>query len=276
MNEKTLEIKDLVVVYPGKKHDPGFKAVSGVSLDIRPGEVVGIVGESGSGKSTVGRAIVGLAPVTSGQILLDNNPIELKTIADRQKLAKKVQMVFQDPYSSLNPTMSIEEILSEPLIAGGLGKVDAHHQIANLLDAVELPRTSLSKLPREFSGGQRQRIAIARALSMKPELIICDEPVSALDLTTQAVVLDLLLQIQRETKVSYLFISHDLSVVRYMSHRIAVMKSGEIVEFGDSDQVSNRPAHPYSIRLQVSTLVADPDEQSKRREIRLAHKDVNV
>jgi peptide/nickel transport system ATP-binding protein len=269
MVKPLMKVEKLSVTYPGKKKDDGFMAVREVSFDVRPGEVIGIVGESGSGKSSVGRAIVGLAPISSGAITFEEQPLKNVTIAERREMAKKIQVVFQDPYSSLNPTMSIKDILSEPLVAGGLSKSEAEAKVASLLDAVELPKTSLRKLPREFSGGQRQRIAIARALTVSPKLIICDEPASALDLTTQAIVLELLLSIQRETGVAYLFISHDLSVVRHMSHRIAVMRAGEIVEFGDCDQVSSSPIHEYSQKLQRATLVADPDVQALRRQARL-------
>jgi peptide/nickel transport system ATP-binding protein len=264
-----LEINDLVVKYPGRKRGQEFLAVDGVSLSVRAGEVVGLVGESGSGKSTVGRSVVGLAPISGGSIRFRGTALENTTTKDRRELAKDIQVVFQDPYSSLNPAMSIEEILCEPLRASGVSQAGASAKVARLLDQVGLPKDSLDRRAREFSGGQRQRIAIARALSVKPKLIICDEPVSALDLTTQAVVLDLMLEIQKNTGVAYLFISHDLAVVRYMSHRIAVMKSGKIVEFGSTEQVSNHPTHEYTKRLHLATPVADPDVQSARRAQRL-------
>lgn len=260
-----LTISDLEVVYKGKGRKKDFRAIKGVSLDIRPGECVGLVGESGCGKTTLGRAVLGLAPVTSGSIQLNGEEISKAKRAQRKELAKKIQVVFQDPYSSLNPSMTIEEILSEPLVVRNWKKDAAVKRIGELLDAVGLPANSLDRRPREFSGGQRQRVAIARALALEPELIICDEPVSALDLTTQMKVLELFLEIQQRTGVAYLFISHDLAVVRHLSHRIAVMYGGEIVEWGEGDQVSSAPTHPYTQRLLMSSPVPDPIEQRKRR-----------
>lgn len=260
-----LTISDLEVVYKGKGRKKDFRAIKGVSLDIRPGECVGLVGESGCGKTTLGRAVLGLAPVTSGSIQLNGEEISKAKRAQRKELAKKIQVVFQDPYSSLNPSMTIEEILSEPLVVRNWKKYAAVKRIGELLDAVGLPANSLDRRPREFSGGQRQRVAIARALALEPELIICDEPVSALDLTTQMKVLELFLEIQQRTGVAYLFISHDLAVVRHLSHRIAVMYGGEIVEWGEGEQVSSEPAHPYTQRLLMSSPVPDPIEQKKRR-----------
>lgn len=260
-----LTITDLEVTYKGKGRKKDFKAIKGVSLDIRPGECVGLVGESGCGKTTLGRAVLGLAPVTSGSIKLNGEEISKATRSERKDLARKIQVVFQDPYSSLNPSMTIEEILSEPLIVRNWKRDAAVKRIGELLDAVGLPANSLDRRPREFSGGQRQRVAIARALALEPELIICDEPVSALDLTTQLRVLELFLEIQKRTGVAYLFISHDLAVVRHLSHRIAVMYGGEIVEWGEGDQVSSAPVHPYTQRLLMSSPVPDPIEQKKRR-----------
>jgi ABC-type glutathione transport system ATPase component len=264
-----LEIQDLVVKYSGRRRGQEFTAVDGVSLSVRASEVVGLVGESGSGKSTVGRSVVGLAPISGGSIRFEGAPVDNGTTRGRRNLAKDIQVVFQDPYSSLNPAMSIEEILCEPLRASGTSQADANARVALLLDQVGLPKDSLERRAREFSGGQRQRIAIARALSVEPRLIIFDEPVSALDLTTQAVVLDLMLEIQKNTGVAYLFISHDLAVVRYMCHRIAVMKSGRIVEFGTTDQVINHPGDDYTRRLHLATPVADPALQRQRRAKRL-------
>lgn len=263
-----LQIENLEVVYSGKTRGKDFRALKGVSLDIRPGECVGLVGESGSGKTTLGRAILGLAPVTSGSIQLDGVEISRASRKLRRGLASSVQVVFQDPYSSLNPSMTIEQILSEPLIAKKWSRVDAVRRVSDLLDSVGMPTNSLDRRPREFSGGQRQRIAIARALALEPKLVICDEPVSALDLTTQMRVLELFLEIQERTGVAYLFISHDLSVVRHLSHRIAVMFQGEVVEWGDGDQVSSQPAHPYTQKLLMASPVPDPVQQKERREVR--------
>lgn len=263
-----LKIDNLEVVYRGKGRRKDFKALQGVSLDVRPGECVGLVGESGSGKTTLGRAVLGLAPVTGGSIQLNGTEISKASKAERRELAKSLQVVFQDPYSSLNPSMTIEQILSEPLIVRKWKKDEAVKRVSELLDAVGMPTNSLDRRPREFSGGQRQRIAIARALALEPKLIICDEPVSALDLTTQLKVLELFLEIQERTGVAYLFISHDLAVVRHLSHRVAVMYGGEIVEWGEGDQVSSRPSHPYTQKLMMASPVPDPAEQKKRREER--------
>lgn len=237
-----------------------------VNLNIRPGETVGLVGESGSGKSTLGRAILGIGPVSEGRILFRGKDIGGLPPRKRGKEAVDIQAVFQDPYTSLNPSMTIEEILIEPVIARKLATVqEARQRVCALLEQVALPSDTAKRFPREFSGGQRQRVAIARALALSPRLIICDEPVSALDLSTQARVLDLFIDIQERTGVSYLFVTHDLAVVRHISHRVAVMRQGEIVEFGDCDQVTARPAHDYTRRLLLSAPVADPVRQAERR-----------
>jgi len=263
-----LRIDNVEVTYKGKGLKKDFKALKGVSLDIRAGECVGLVGESGSGKTTLGRAVLGLAPVTAGSITLEGREIAHATRAERKEIAKDVQVVFQDPYSSLNPSMTIEQILSEPLIVRDVPKAEAHRRVRELLDAVALPEDAARRRPKEFSGGQRQRVAIARALALDPKLIVCDEPVSALDLTTQARVLDLFLEIQERTGVAYLFISHDLAVVRHLSHRVAVMYQGEIVEWGAGDQVTQNPQHPYTKRLMMAAPVPNPVEQAVRREER--------
>lgn len=226
-----LDVDDLIVEYPGKgfRARP-FRALTDISIAIGPGETLGLVGESGSGKTTLGRAVLGLAPVTAGRITFEGEDIGHATRKQRQRLSRHLQVVFQDPYTSLNPAMEIGDILAEPLGIQGVGKAESRARVKELLDQVNLPSDALHRQPREFSGGQRQRVAIARALALSPKLIVCDEPVSALDLTTQATVLDLFLQIQRDTGVSYLFISHDLDVVHHISHRVAVMYRGEIVE----------------------------------------------
>jgi peptide/nickel transport system ATP-binding protein len=261
-----LDITDLEVSYPRKgfRKEP-FRALKGVSLDIRPGETMGLVGESGSGKTTLGRAVLGLAPVTGGNIEFGGREIGHLSRRDRRALSSEIQVVFQDPYSSLNPSMTIGQILSEPLMARGVAGTAARTRIKDLLDRVNLPQDAATRLAREFSGGQRQRIAIARALALDPTLIVCDEPVSALDLSTQARVLDLFIEIQERTGVAYLFISHDLAVVRHVSHRVAVMYHGEIVEMGDGDQVTARPEHPYTQRLFMAAPVPHPARQEQRR-----------
>ena len=266
MSESLLTVDDLVVEYPGKgfRAKP-FQALKGVSIDIKPGETVGLVGESGSGKTTLGRAVLGLAPVTGGKITYDGKDISHLHRKERRALSSEIQVVFQDPYSSLNPSLTIEQILAEPLQARGVASSTAKTRVRDLLDQVGLPADARSRLPREFSGGQRQRIAIARALALDPKLIVCDEPVSALDLSTQERVLDLFIEIQERTGVAYLFITHDLAVVRHISHRVAVMFRGEIVESGDGDQVTARPEHPYTQRLFMASPVPDPDKQEVRR-----------
>ncbi|MBB1513622.1 ABC transporter ATP-binding protein [Tessaracoccus sp. MC1679] len=229
------------------------------------------VGARGSGKTTLGRAVLGLAPVTEGRIVFQGQDISHATRSDRRKLSQDLQVVFQDPYSSLNPSLTVGDILAEPLGIQGVTGPDALKRVQELLDRVHMPLDAMGRLPREFSGGQRQRIAIARALALRPKLIVCDEPVSALDLSTQARVLDLLLEIQQLTGVSYLFVSHDLDVVRHVSHRVAVMYKGELVEQGEAEQVTGRPEHPYTQKLLLASPVPDPDRQAIRREERRRH-----
>ena len=264
-----LEVNHLDVTYPAKGFGKeGFKALHSVSIAVGAGETLGLVGESGSGKTTLGRAILGLAPVSAGTISFDGKDISHATRRERRDLSRDLQVVFQDPYTSLNPSMEVGQILAEPLQIQGMEGSAATARIAELLDQVGLPQDAANRMPREFSGGQRQRVAIARALALSPKLIVCDEPVSALDLTTQARILDLFLQIQRDTGVSYLFVSHDLDVVRHISHRVAVMYKGEIVEQGPSQEVTVTPQHPYTQRLLMASPVPDPDRQAERREQR--------
>jgi ABC-type glutathione transport system ATPase component len=267
--EPILSVRDLTVAYPvrGFRRRP-VTVVSDVSFDVLPGETLSLVGESGSGKTTIGRAILGLAPVTGGSISFQGHDITHATRKQRRAVAGGIQVVFQDPYSSLSPAMRIEDILAEPLRARG--DRQARRVVSELLDAVGLPEDAGSRYAREFSGGQRQRIAIARALALQPDLIICDEPTSGLDKTTQVRVLELLRSIQKSRNVSLIFISHDLAVVRAMSDRIAVLQNGRIVEFGDVTQVSDNPRHRYTQMLQMASPVPDPVAQKARREQRLA------
>jgi peptide/nickel transport system ATP-binding protein len=266
MSKNLLTCSNVVVEYPGKgfRAKP-FRALHEVSIEIAAGETLGLVGESGSGKTTLGRGILGLAPVTEGSITFLGKEITAASRKDRRELSKDMQVVFQDPYTSLNPSLEVGQILVEPLEIQGMEASAAKKRIAELLDQVGLPSDAINRLPREFSGGQRQRVAIARALALQPKLIVCDEPVSALDLTTQARILDLFLQIQKDTGVAYLFVSHDLDVVRHISHRVAVMYQGEIVEQGLASQVTVTPNHPYTQRLLMASPVPDPDRQEKRR-----------
>ncbi|SFS16878.1 peptide/nickel transport system ATP-binding protein [Microbacterium sp. cf046] len=266
MTEPLLVIDDVHVAYPAKGwRRPPFHALKGVSLDIMPGECVGLVGESGSGKTTLGRAVLGLAPVTGGSIRYRGAEIGNLSRRSRRKLSDEIQVVFQDPYSSLNPSLTIEQSLTEPLRVKKVSAADASLRVRTLLDQVGLPSNAAGRLPREFSGGQRQRIAIARALALDPRVIVCDEPVSALDLSTQARVLELFKDIQDATGVAYLFVSHDLAVVRHLSHRVAVMYRGEIVEYGPGDEVTSDPEHPYTRRLLLAAPVPDPVLQEQRR-----------
>jgi ABC-type glutathione transport system ATPase component len=266
MSEALLEIEDLEVEFPGR----GFRAkpievLHGVSLTISAGEVLGLVGESGSGKTTIGRTVLGLIKPSGGSIRFDGENITHASARRRRELARDIQVVFQDPYSSLNPALTVGDILSEPLVVQGVPTSDARRRVKTLLDQVGLPSDAAERLPREFSGGQRQRVAIARAIAPQPKFIVCDEPVSALDLSTQALVLKLLIDIQRETGAALLFISHDLAVVRHISHRVSVIYKGTLVETGPAATVTSNPEHPYSKRQLLAAPVADPIEQRKRR-----------
>ncbi|OLT30807.1 peptide ABC transporter ATP-binding protein [Actinomadura sp. CNU-125] len=265
MAQPVLRVDDLVVRYGGRRG--GTTVIDGVSFELEAGETLSLVGESGSGKTTIGRAVLGLAPVSGGSISFRGETISDLPRARRRKVARDIQVVFQDPYSSLNPSMTVESILVEPLTATGTSR--RRERVRGLLDAVGLPADAGDRYPREFSGGQRQRIAIARALALDPAVIICDEPTSALDVTTQARVLALLKDLQRETGVAYLFISHDLGVVNQVSDRIAVLHRGAIVEIGKAGDISTAPRHPYTRRLQMAAPVADPEKQRLRRARRL-------
>ncbi|MEU9348548.1 ATP-binding cassette domain-containing protein [Streptomyces sp. NPDC048278] len=266
MPEPVLKVDGLVVRYGGRR-STGTTVIDDVSFELNASETLSLVGESGSGKTTIGRAILGLAPVTSGSITFRGETISNIQRSRRRKVARDIQVVFQDPYSSLNPSMTVESILVEPLLAAGVD--GGRTRVRELLDAVGLPADSGGRYPREFSGGQRQRIAIARALALDPAVIICDEPTSALDVTTQARVLTLLQDIQRETGVAYLFISHDLGVVNEVSDRIAVLHQGRIAEIGKAHDIATNPQHPYTRKLQMAAPIADPKKQRLRRARRL-------
>ncbi|WNM23770.1 ATP-binding cassette domain-containing protein [Demequina capsici] len=277
MTEPLLKVDDLVVEYPGRgMRAKPIRIVHGVSFDIKPGETVGLVGESGSGKTTIGRALLGLVPVAGGAVTFAGEDISHPTKRRRRELTRDIQVVYQDPYSSLNPSLTIGDSLTEPMIMRRTSKAEANARVKELLDTVGLPADAAHRMPREFSGGQRQRIAIARALALDPKLIVCDEPVSALDLSTQARVLELFLEIQERTGVAYLFISHDLAVVREMSHRVAVLYRGELVEWGDGDTVTATPQHPYTQRLLLASPVPDPLAQQQRRADRLRLKEIQA
>lgn len=244
------------------------RAVDGVNLTIHKGETVGLVGESGCGKSTVGRLVTGLLKPTDGRVQFINENLETMTRATMKTLRRKVQFVFQDPYSSLNPRMIVKDIIGEPLEVHGLLKGnDKVERIAQLLETVGLSRDDIHKFPHQFSGGQRQRIGIARALATEPELIICDEAVSALDVSVQAQILNLLKELQQKIGLAYLFISHDLNVVKYISHRVSVMYLGEIVEVAPAETLFETPLHPYSQAL--ISAVPTPNPKQKRERILL-------
>ena len=223
-------------------------------------------GPSGSGKSTIGRAILGLNPVSQGKVTFDGEDISHIHAKDRRSVAENLQVVFQDPYSSLNPSLTVGQILSEPLMAKkGMSETDARARIKDLLDKVGLPQDAIDRFPSRFSGGQRQRIAIARALALSPKLVICDEPVSALDLSTQAQVLNLLSDLRGTSNLAYLFIAHDLAVVKHLSQRIVVLYRGRIMEEGDASDVYNNPSHPYTRALIAAAPVPNVAEQKTRR-----------
>jgi ABC-type glutathione transport system ATPase component len=264
--DRLLRVRDLTVEYQSGRRTKHVRALDSVSLSIGAGETLGLVGESGSGKSTLARAILGLAPVRSGTIEFDGRDITRATRSERRALSADVQVVFQDPYSSLNPARTIRQTLAEPLgVHERLSRREVSERVREMLVAVGLAADAAERYPRHFSGGQRQRIAIARALMLSPRLIVCDEAVSALDLSVQAQILNLLLELQEELSLSYLFISHDLSVVRHLSHRIAVLYLGEVVESGPTNVVCGRPTHPYTRALLASAPVPDPAPQRARR-----------
>lgn len=266
--EALLTIEGLAVDYRVRRRRT-FRAVDGVSLSVAPGETVGLVGESGSGKSTIGRAVLGLAPATEGSIRFEGHEITGLSRRRRAELAQDLQVVFQDPYSSLNPAMTIGQILSEPLQASGRHSAgEARQVIGRLLDRVALPADAADRYPGSFSGGQRQRIAIARALSIGARLIVCDESVSALDVSTQAQILLLLQELQAELGVAYLFISHDIAVINHLADRVVVLYRGQVMESGPAAQVCSAPLHPYTRVLLDAVPVPHPQLQRRKREER--------
>ena len=267
----TLDVRDLTVEFRRHRRTPPLRAVDGVSLRIDAGETLGLVGESGSGKSTLGRAILGLTPTASGSVHFDGKDITHAGPRERRALSSRMQVVFQDPYSSLNPTRSIGRTLAEPLLVHRkLSRTETDTQVRSMLDLVGMPGDTADRYPSQFSGGQRQRIAIARALMLSPDLVICDEPVSALDLSIQAQVMNLLAELQRELRLSYLFIAHDLAVVRHLSHRVMVLYRGQVMETGPAAHVYTHAAHPYTQALLAAAPVPDPQQQHARRAARTA------
>jgi ABC-type oligopeptide transport system ATPase subunit len=246
-------------------------AVDGVDLDVGAGETLALVGESGSGKSTIGNAVLGLVSVTAGTVTFDGEDIGKATARRRRALTQDIQAVFQDPYGSLNSMRTIRQTLVEPLIAHRRADAtSARSQVEAALDSVGLDPDVADRYPAEFSGGQRQRIAVARALMLRPRLIVCDEPTSALDLSVQAQVLNLLKGLQRDLGVSYLFITHDLAIIRHVAQRVAVLHQGRVVETGPVERVCDEPEHPYTRALLAAAPVPDPEVQRGRREARAA------
>lgn len=266
MTDTVLELRDLCVHFPiGKtlfSEGRLLKAVDGVNIAVERGEVFSIVGESGCGKSTIAKTILGIQEPTSGDILLDGEPIRDLSRAD---LAKRVQPIFQDPYSSLNPRKTIEQLIAMPLLVRGERLSKLRPKIAELMEAVRLPKRLTHAYPSQLSGGQRQRIAIARALITEPEILICDEPTSALDVSVQAQVLDLLEDLRRQRNLTFVIISHDLGVLRHISDRVGVIYMGEFVEVGSAEQVLERPEHDYTKKLAGSVLPPDPGHRLQGR-----------
>ena len=268
-SEYLVEVKDLKQHFPvnsGFMKKTFLKAVDGVSFGIKPGETLGLVGESGCGKTTVGRTLLRLYEPTSGEILFNGEPVTEKNIG---RLRKEMQMVFQDPYSSLDPRMTVEDIIGEPLDVHKLYKTkeERREKILKLMELVGLNAEHATRYAHEFSGGQRQRIGIARALAVDPKFIVCDEPVSALDVSIQAQVVNMFEDLQKQLGVAYLFIAHDLLLVRHISDRIAVMYLGKIVEIADADELSDYPQHPYTISLLSAVPIPDPKTTRERKRI---------
>ena len=268
-----MKMENVTIAYPKRGRVPEFVAVRDFNLEIFPGEIVGLVGESGSGKTTVGRAAIGLLPIKSGKLEIMGNDISKASWKELFPIRRHTGIVFQDPASSLNPRLPIGESIGEPILLAGLAKGDElNRKVEDLLEQVELPRSYRNRFPHELSGGQRQRVGIARALALTPDLLNADEPTSALDVSVQARFLELLLELQDKLKFACLFISHDLAVVDILSHRIAVMQNGLLVEEGDRDDILKRAKHEYTRKLIAAVPVPDPEEQKKRREARLAGK----
>jgi oligopeptide transport system ATP-binding protein len=264
-----IEVRHLTKVFSqaespfGTKTRGEVRAVDAVSLDIHAGETLGLVGESGSGKSTLGRLILRLIEPTSGSVSFEGRDLVSASGGEMRRLRRNLQIIFQDPFASLDPRFRVEDVIAEPLIihpeksddslASGRAQVDIRRRVVELLRAVGLDESTLRRYPHEFSGGQRQRIGIARALSLRPKFIVCDEPVSALDVSVGAQIVNLLAQLQRDFGLTYLFISHSMPVVRYLSTRIAVMYKGKIVETGETESITTRPTHPYTRSLLEAT-----------------------
>lgn len=269
MNEILLQVQDLKVHYPIKKdtilgHDRVLKAVDGVTFDVWKGETFGIVGESGCGKTTTGKAVVKLTTATGGTVLYNGHDIYAKAKKDEQlAYRRKLQMIFQDPFSSLDPRFTVGRTIAEPMEIHHIGsKAERKERVYELMNEVGLKREQYTRFPHEFSGGQRQRVGIARALSLQPELIVCDEPVSALDVSIQAQILNLMKDLQEKYSLTYIFISHNLSVVKHICNRIGVMYLGNFVELAGNDELFDHPLHPYTQGLLDAIPILDPEHIS--------------
>jgi peptide/nickel transport system ATP-binding protein len=269
--EPVLSLKNVAIEYPKRGRVPAFRAVEDVTLEIYPGEVVGLVGESGSGKTTIGRASVGLLPIAEGSLSVYGQDMASATRKELRDIRRHTGIVFQDPGSSLNPRFPIGQSIGEPILLAGEAKgKDLDRRVEQLLDEVELPRSFRNRYPHELSGGQRQRVGIARALALRPDLLVADEPTSALDVSVQARFLDLLQHLQEQLQFACLFVSHDLAVVDVLAHRIAVMHRGHLVEQGTRDEILRNPQDPYTQRLIAAVPLPDPAAQRERREARAA------
>ena len=265
MTEPLLQVRDLSVLFPARRGAPPVKAVERLSVEIAPGQTLGLVGQSGSGKTTAGRAILQLQKASEGSVRLLGQELTTMRSGDLRRMRRHMQFVLQNPYSSLHPRMTIGQILSEPLqVHRTVPANRIRERVAELLELVNLDPAMIKRYPHEFSGGQRQRVVIARALAVNPDFVVCDEPVSALDVRTQAQIVALLQSLQEKLGLSYLFIAHDLAIVREMAHRVAVMFRGRIVEMGSAGQVYDSPAHPYTQLLLDAVPVPDPVLQRER------------
>jgi oligopeptide transport system ATP-binding protein len=279
MNDNLISIQDLKVHFElgggtlfdritgGSSFKKTVKAVDGVSLDIKKGETLGLVGESGCGKSTLGKAILRLTEPTGGKVIYNNRNLAGLSTTQMREQRKNLQMIFQDPYASLNPRMTVGQIIGEPIRTFNLANGNVEKKVQDLMETVGLSRRFTKRYPHEFSGGQRQRIGIARALAVNPEFIVADEPISALDVSIQAQIMNLMDRLQKDNDLTYLFISHDLRAIRHVSDRVAVMYLGKIVELSDAKDIYQEPLHPYSKALISAVPVPDPEIEAKRERI---------
>jgi peptide/nickel transport system ATP-binding protein len=262
-----MQVSGLGMTFPTRGRGAGIKAVDGLGFEVRAGETLGLVGESGCGKSTTGRMLVRLLDPTAGQVHFQGRDISKLSQRELRPLRAKLQIIFQDPFASLNPRQTVQQIIGAPLRAQGVSKAQQVKEVRELIELVGLAPEHLERYPHQFSGGQAQRIGIARALATRPELVVADEPVSALDVSIQAQIVGLMERLQRELGVAYVFIAHDLAVVKHISHRVAVMYLGRIVEIGEKERVYAEPAHPYTRALLSAVPLPDPAAERARERI---------